>query len=100
MRKIVLTAILCAAFAASAYAQQSGPMKQDGRVTLVDRGGKAFSAQWYAGSATYRTTPNTAIMAGSAPTSFAAIRAGARAQIDYHREGTTNVADRINVTYQ
>ena len=72
----------------------------DGRVTLVDRGGTAFSAQWYAGSATYRTTPNTAIMAGSAPTSFAAIRAGARAQIDYHREGTTNVADRINVTYQ
>src|SRR5271168_3026937 len=75
MRKSFGTAALlaCVTIAATASAQMA---MQDGRVTNVDRSGKAFSAQWYNGNALYWTNAATKFSVNGTPTNFSYIKAG------------------------
>jgi hypothetical protein len=68
---------------------------QDARVTLVDRAGKGFSAQWYTGNASYQTNSRTTFRAGGTPTSFDYIKAGMNVRVTSHLEGQTPVVDDV-----
>jgi hypothetical protein len=97
MRKSLGTALLLgfATIAAPAFAQTAAP--QDVRVTVVDRANKGFSAQWYTGTANYVTNSRTAIFAGSTPTSFDYVKAGAVVRVSSHPEGPNMVVDQVVV---
>jgi hypothetical protein len=94
MRKSLGTALAVGfvTIAATAYAQMA---TQNARVTLVDRSGKGFTAQWYSGNASYWTTPRTTFRVGAQPTSFDYIKAGMTVQISSHMEGDKTVADDV-----
>jgi hypothetical protein len=99
MRKSLGTALVLgfATIAATALAQSA---VQDGRVTNVDRAGKAFfGAQWFTGSGNYWTTPRTTFRVGSQPTSYDYIKAGMTVRVSSHMEGDKAIADDV-VFYQ
>ena len=95
MRKSLGTALLLgfATIAAPAFAQMAAP--QDVRVTVVDRGNKQFSAQWYTGSGNYITNGRTTYIVGNTPTSFEYIKAGMMVRVSAHPEGSSTVVDRV-----
>jgi hypothetical protein len=94
MRKSLGTAALlaCVTIAATASAQMA---MQDGRVTNVDRSGKAFSAQWYNGNALYWTNAATKFSVNGTPTNFSYIKAGMKVQISSHPDGQNMIADHV-----
>jgi hypothetical protein len=94
MRKSLGTAVVLGfvTLAAAAIAQTA---MQDARVTVVDRGNKGFSGQWYSGSANYWTNARTTFHVGSQPTSFDYIKAGMMVRVSSHMEGDKVVADDV-----
>jgi len=94
MRKSLGTALVLgfATLTTSALAQVAS---QDARVTQVDRNGKAFTAQWYAGSSNYWTNAKTTFRAGSQRTSFEYIRTGMTVRVSSHMEGDKAIVDDV-----
>src|SRR5271167_1288892 len=94
MRKSLGTALALGLVAIAATAGAQSAM-QDGRVSNVDRHGKAFTAQWYTGSGSYWTNARTTFHVGSQPTSFEYIKAGSVVRVSSHMEGDKAIADDV-----
>ena len=80
-----------------AAAANAAPLEThvDGTVTAVNRAEKTFMAQSSSSNSAYRTTDHTIFRVGTAPTNWAAVKAGAKVGITYHLDGRNSVADEV-----
>ena len=97
-------ALASALFATAAFAQmqnvaltQGAAAMQSGRVMSVDRLGNTFVVRLGSGDTNFKVTPQTVYQAGTAPTSFAAVKAWSEVEISGHSDGKNMIADRVAV---
>ncbi len=93
MRKILMAAMLSAAFAIPAMAQERHGIR--GPVTAVDDAGKTFSCHWKTADWTYRTADKTVFRVGKKTGSFSDLKVGAAVKVDFHLVGKDRIADMV-----
>jgi len=94
MRKLLLAAMLTAAFVAPANADFFG-VKTGGAIIAVDAAGKSFTCHWKTHDWTYRTTGKTVFRLGKKKAAFADLKIGETIAVTYHTVKHRRVADRV-----
>jgi hypothetical protein len=93
MRKILIAAMLSAAFVVPANAQERHGIR--GTVTAIDDAGKTFSCHWRTADWTYRTADKTVFRIGKKTGSFSDLKVGAAVKVDFHLVGKDRIADTV-----
>jgi len=96
MRKTFWATAIVIGFAAVANAA-SPSVHTDGTVITVNRSGKSLTVQSGFRNSTYNTTDRTMFHVGTAPSNWAAVKAGEKVGINYHLDGRTPVADDVAI---
>jgi hypothetical protein len=94
MRKVLIAAVLSAAFLAPATAKE-----QRGTITAVDDAAKTFVCQWGKKDWTYKTTDKTGFRIRGKDGTWSDLKTGARVNVGYHVVGEERVADWIVVLH-
>jgi hypothetical protein len=97
MRKILIAAMLVAAFVVPASAQERHRIRA-GTVTAIDDAGKTFSCHWRTADWTYRTADKTVFLLGKKTGSFSDLKVGAAVKVNYHVVGKEWIADTVVIS--
>jgi hypothetical protein len=93
MRRIMLVALLLAAWAPHAIAAPVG-----WTVTAIDEAARSFNCRGNGRDWTFQTTGTTMFRIGPKPAAFGDLKIGQTVKVRFHRIGPRRMADRVVIT--